>query len=239
MIGSEQKINNLDLMVLIPAKAASTRLSRKNMRELGGKPLIGWAIDAAKDASVSNHIFVSTEDSEIAEYSRSLGVESLVRPNKLAVDPAGVVDVALHAIAECEARGDFFKTLIILLPTCPFRTAYDIQAALQLFKANNGKFLMSVSEYSHTPFSAMDLDDNSILTPFFAAYIGRKSQSMPKAYRANGAIHVLDIPAFQKEKSYYAQPLIGYVMPPERSVDIDTYNDLLYAEFLIKNRVTE
>jgi CMP-N-acetylneuraminic acid synthetase len=225
-----------DILILIPAKAASTRLKNKNMRLLGGKPLLQWAINSAKEAHLDADILISSESNEIIQFALSQNVSAQQRPEKLAVDPAGVVDVALDLLTTLSKAGKYYQTLIILLPTCPFRTASDIQQALKLFIEENAKFLMSVSEYSHTPFAAMGLDDNSMLTPFFATYIGKKSQSMPKAYRANGAIHVLDIPAFQQEKSYYAQPLVGYVMPYERSIDIDNESDLKYAEFLLNEK---
>lgn len=224
------------MLILIPAKAVSTRLKHKNMRLLAGKPLISWAIDAAKTSGLQAEIVVSTEDEQIAEYVKSSDVEALMRPEKLAVDPAGVVDVALHALETLKQQNRFFKTLVILLPTCPFRSAEDIQKAVQLFREKNGRFLMSVSQYTHTPFAALGINDKQILNPYFPEYIGKKSQQMPVAYRANGAIHVLDVAAFKKAKSYYEQPLIAYVMPQERSIDIDTEEDLQYAEFLLAKR---
>jgi len=207
------------------------------MRLLGGKPLIAWAIDAAKAAQLSAEIIVSTEDTEIAKYVETCGVEVLIRPEKLAVDPAGVVDVALHALEVLKKQKRLFKTLVILLPTCPFRTAEDIQSAIKLFKEKNGHFLMSVSEYTHTPFAAMGINQDGLLNPYFSDCIGKKSQQMPIAYRANGAIHVLDVTAFEIAKSYYAQPLIGYVMPQARSIDIDNEEDLHYAEFLLQKGI--
>ncbi len=223
-----------EILILIPAKAASTRLAQKNMRLLGRKPLLQWAIDSAKEAQLDAEILVSSESSEIIQFALSQGVMAQKRPEKLAVDPAGVVDVALHVLAELQNIGNLYKTLIILLPTCPFRSSKDIQQALELFKNENAQFLMSVSEYSHTPFAAMEINQSGLLTPYFPSYIGKKSQEMPRAYRANGAIHILNITAFQREKSYYAQPLVGYIMPHERSIDIDTETDLNYAEFLLQ-----
>ena len=220
-------------LILIPAKAASTRLKQKNMRLLGGKPLLQWATDCAKNTNLDADILVSSESDEILEFALSQEVMAQHRPTNLSIDPAGVVDVALYALSELEKIGEYYQTLIILLPTCPFRTPQDIQNALQLFHNKNTQFLMSISEYSHTPFAAMNLDDNDLLSPFFPTYIGKKSQQMPQSYRANGAIHVLDVKAFKEEKSYYAQPLVGYVMPLERSIDIDTELDLKYAEFLL------
>lgn len=224
-----------ELLILVPAKAASTRLKRKNMQLLGNRPLLQWAIDSAIQSDLDADIIVSTEDQEVAKYVESVGIEALIRPAKLAVDPAGVVDVALHVLEDLNAKGRNYKTLMILLPTCPFRSAKDVQDAHQLFVSKKAQFLMSVSEYGHTPFAAMGLNAEGNLEPYFPEFIGRKSQQMPKAYRANGAIHVLDVEAFQREKSYYAQPLLGYLMPADRSVDIDTIEDLQYAEFLLEH----
>lgn len=227
--------NNLGkTLCLIPAKGGSTRLARKNVLPLGGKPLLGWAVDAAAQSGLMDHIVVSTEDEQIAEVARTLGADvPFMRPLHLARDPAGVVDVALHTLGELRNRGKEYQTLVILLPTCPFRNADDVRNACELFRETNASFLMSVSRYEHTPFAAMSLDGERRLRPYFSEYIGKKSQEMPKAYRANGAIHVLEVAAFERERSYYAQPLIGYEMPWQRSIDIDTEHDLRFAESLL------
>jgi CMP-N-acetylneuraminic acid synthetase len=223
-----------DILVLIPAKGGSTRLPRKNIRLLGGRPLLVWAIDSARAAMVSNRIAVSTDDEEVASIARNHGAEvPFLRPPELSRDPAGVVDVALHALEWYQRGGELFRTLIILLPTCPFRSAEDIRAALALFRSKNAHFLMSVSQFDHAPFAAMRLGDDSVLTPFFENYIGRKSQELPVAYRPNGAIHVLDVDAFRGSRSYFTQPLIGFSMPWERSIDIDNDSDLQLAEWLL------
>jgi len=217
---------------LIPAKGGSTRLARKNLRVLGGKSLLAWAVDAARASGVLDRLIVSSEDEGVLEEARRCGAETpFVRPAELARDPFGVVDVALHALEQCEAAGLRYRTLVILLPTCPFRTVADVTAGFRLFQEAEAKFLMSVSEYPHTPFAAMRLDPEGTLQPFFPEYIGKQSQELPQAYRCNGALHVLDVAAFQASRSYYSTPLIGYPMPRSRSVDIDTEEDLAEAEW--------
>jgi CMP-N-acetylneuraminic acid synthetase len=223
-----------EILVLIPAKGGSTRLPRKNIRLLGGRPLIAWAIESARNSAVSSRIVVSTDDEEIAAVARDCGAEvPFLRPGELSRDPAGVVDVALHALDWHERHGQSFRILIILLPTCPFRSADDIRGALALFRSAKAQFLMSVSKFDHTPFAAMRLDNASLLTPFFEQYAGRKSQELPTAYRPNGAIHVLDVEAFRRTRSYFSQPLVGFEMPWERSIDIDNASDLRLAESLL------
>lgn len=224
-------------LVLIPAKGGSTRLLRKNIRHLGGRPLIEWTIAAALEAGVGRDVIVSTDDGEVADVSRRAGAAvPFVRPAELSRDPAGVVDVALHALAEMEAQGKAYRTLVILLPTCPLRSAADILAARDLFMSSGCAFLMSVSRFDHTPFAALALSGEKTLKPYFPAYIGKKSQEMPAAFRANGAVHIVDVAAFKQSRSYYTEPLAGYEMPIERSVDIDTEFDLTLAEALLSSK---
>lgn len=219
---------------LIPAKGGSVRLARKNILPLGGRPLLAWAIDAARASGVIDRLVVSTEDAEIARIARELGADvPFLRPVELARDPAGVVDVALHALATLRAAGDVYDTVVILLPTCPLRTAADVAEATRLFQSGNGRFLMSVTRSDHNPFNAMTLNLEGQLEPCFPEWVGRKPGTLPTTYRANGAIHVLDVAAFELARSYYAQPLLAYVMPPERSVDIDDRIGLRLAEAIL------
>ena len=223
---------------LIPAKGGSQRLALKNIRSLGGRPLIEWAAKAAWESGVVDRLILSTEAEVVAESAVSSGIEvPFIRPKELAKDPYGVVDVALHAIESLEEQGDVYDRLVILLPTSPLRTANDIRQAYRKFNDEDAQFLMSVSEYAHTPFSALRLEEGRYLKAHFAEYLGKKSQQMPLAYRCNGAIHILDIEAFNRERSYYAEPLLSYIMPPERSVDIDTELDFRWAEFLYQMRI--
>lgn len=216
---------------LIPAKGGSVRLLRKNLRLLGGRPLIAWAAKALRDSHVIDRLVLSTEDEGVATAAREAGIEvPFMRPDALARDPAGVVDVALHALDALEQAGDRFQTLVIALPTCPFRTADDIRTAAELYSERDAEFLMSVSAYPHTPFAALRLGDDGCVTPWFPEHFGKKSQQMPMAFRPNGAVHVLDVVAFRRTRSYVSQPLIAYVMPEERSIDIDTEEDLREAE---------
>ncbi len=221
-------------LCIIPAKGASTRLKKKNIVSLCGKPLIFYTIDAARKSDFFKDIIVSTDDEEIKAVSESFGaVVPYKRPEKLSHDPAGVVDVCLHMIEYLEEQGRHYEVLFILLPTSPLRTELDIMSAFEIYKGSAAKVLMSVSEYEHTPFAALKLDDSGSLSPYFPEYIGMKSQEMPKAYRANGAITIIDIKEFKKQRLYYFCPMAAYIMPWERSIDVDNYNDLKLAEYII------
>jgi CMP-N-acetylneuraminic acid synthetase len=220
---------------LIPAKGGSTRLPRKNILPLRGKPLLQWAGDALRAGNICDRIVVSTEDEEIANIARDAGFDApYMRPLSLARDPAGVEQVALHCLETMKSRGELYDILIITLPTSPFVTAMDFKAAYKIFQEQNADFLMSVSLYSHTPFAALKLE-NGTVSPWFPDYFGRKSQAMPNAYRPNGAIHILNVPAFEKTKSYVSSPLYAYDMPWPRSLDIDTAADFALAEALLQS----
>jgi CMP-N-acetylneuraminic acid synthetase len=159
-----------------------------------------------------------------------------MRPAHLGKDPFGVVDVCLNVLDEYERSDRRFRTLIILLPTSPFRTALDIREAARVYNDEGASFLMSVSEFGHNPFGALKAspENEHVMEPCFPEYIGKKRHEVPKAYRANGAIHIVDVEAFRKANTYYGKPLYTYAMPWPRDIDIDTIEDFKYAEYLLR-----
>ena len=158
------------ILGVVPAKGASTRLARKNIRDLGGKPLLGWAAEAALATGRFDRLIASTEDEEVAAIAGRQGLEvPFMRPPELAVDPVEADGVALHAIEALADRGEQYDVVAIMLPTCPFRTADDIVAALDLFFSRSEPNLMSLSPFTHTPRS-----QPSLLTP-----VGWRRRSSP------------------------------------------------------------
>ena len=225
------------ILALIPAKAASTRLPRKNMARLGGQTLVARAVRCAIDAGIFTDVVVTTEDAEIAQEAQLAGGRVHIRPEKLAVDPAGVADVTLYVLDELERNGFDYRTVCILLPTSPFRTPEDCRAALRLYIDRGVDFLMSVSMYDHTPLTGLVLK-NGLLEPLLPEYLAKTgakaSQPLPLVVRANGAITICNVARMRTEGDYYAYPMAAYEMPWERSIDIDTEADLHYAQFLLE-----
>lgn len=229
--------NSGGVLGLIPAKGGSTRLKRKNIVELGGRPLLAWTAAAALESGVMDRVVLSTEDEEIAAIGRELGLDvPFMRPDHLALDPAGVDEVALHLVETLESEGENYQTLIYMLPTCPFRTARHIQEGFALFQDQGCDFMISVAPFPHTPFAALALEEGGVLRPHFPEYFGKKSQEMPDAYRPNGALHIMDVEAFKKAKTSYPEGVRAYVMGPEESLDIDSEDDLAQAEALLAAR---
>lgn len=223
-------------LALIPAKAGSTRLPRKNIRPLRGISLLGRTIQRIQAIKFVDRICVSTEDEEVAEEARKFGVEiPFMRPAHLARDPAGVVEVALHALDWLEAKDEIFETLVILLPTSPFCQVADIEGAIRTYIDQGVDFLMSVSREVHSPLSSLILKDGR-LSPLHPEWLNRTGaradKELPIIVRANGAVTIVNVVAFRRERNYYGYPLAAYEMPPERGVDIDTEIDFQFAEFL-------
>jgi len=225
------------ILVLIPAKAGSVRLPRKNIRPLNGVSLLERTIKRAQVLDFVTRICVSTEDEEVARQATDLGIEvPFMRPDRLARDPAGVVDVALHALDWFfEQRGETYDTLIILLPTSPFCCAKDVSEALSLYRDKQVEFLMSVAREVHSPLSSLILR-NGELSPLHPEWINstgaKAAGDVPVLVRANGAVTIVNVKAFKREQNYYGYPLAAYEMPWERSIDIDTELDFQFAEFL-------
>lgn len=224
-------------LALIPAKAASTRLPRKNMTVFEGETLVARAVRCALRAGIFDDVVVTTEDEEIAQEARRAGASvPFLRPEKLAVDPAGVAEVTLHALGELEARGNAYQTVAILLPTSPFRTPQDCREAMEIYRREGVSFLMSVTKYEHTPLAALVLEEGFLepLHPDWIVRLGAKAdRPIPATVRANGAITICDVAKMREVKTYYHYPLAAYEMPWERSIDIDTQADLALARFLV------
>ena len=228
-------------LTIIPAKLGSTRLPQKNIRQLAGKPLIRYTIEAALASGICGEVMVSTESPKVAEIAVKAGANvPFMRPDYLGKDPSGVVDVCLNVLSTYENQQKIFEKLMILLPTSPFRGVNDIRAANKLFEDCDAEFLMSVSECEHSPYGALRAEPNheNRMIPCFPEYIGRKRHEVPQTYRANGAICIVNVTAFKEAGTYYGAPLYVYEMPWFRSIDIDTEIDFNFAEFIIKNRMT-
>lgn len=211
------------MIVVIPAKGTSRRVQGKNMRPLAGKPLFMWTVEAALEADVGR-VVVSTEDAEIAKLSAIAGASVIDRPGELACDPAEAPDVALHAVSEAEDWGWEFRSVVMLLPTSPFRNARHIREAVALHRDTNRNVLSVVEAPEirrklHTPWP----HDGSMCP----RVIGRPML-------LNGAIWIADkgrLQAVGYFSGHYAMP---YVMEPDVGIDIDTEADFAAAEWIAR-----
>ncbi len=225
-------IDNAKVLGLITARGGSKGVPRKNVRMVGGKPLIAWTIDAALKSKTIDHLILSSDDEEIIAVAREWGCEvPFVRPDELASDTAGSLDVVRHAL---ELEGEGYDYIVLLQPTSPLRTPEDINATLDLCHTRNTPTCVSVCEVDKTPYWMFKVDDNSCLEPLFPIeQMPVNRQEANPVYMLNGAVYVARTNHILDGGGFVSRDTIVYIMPPERSLDIDTEQDLALMEFSI------
>lgn len=227
---------NKRILALIPARGGSKRIPEKNTLPLAGKPLIAWTIEAAKKSKYLDRIIVSTDDKKIKKISEEYGVDvPFIRPNDLATDEAGSVDVIKHAIS---AIGEKYTYIVLLQPTSPLRTVEDIDNAIEMLDGKT-KAVVSVCETRHSPLWCNTLPEDLSMADFLKPEItGKRSQDLPKYFRLNGALYIAETDYFYQNNSFFCKDTKAYIMPPERSIDVDENIDLAFAGFLLgKNMI--
>jgi len=220
---------------IIPARGNSKGILRKNILLLAGKELITYTIEAALKSKYLEKIFVSTEDKEIERISkRYKEIEIIKRPKKLSLDKVGITDVILHAISYLEDNNYIPDLVVALQPTSPLRSSEDIDKAIELFFRKKPYSLVSLCKVEHTPYWFFKI--KKYLNPLFGKkYLRKVRQNVDEIYQPNGAIYISTPYVLRKYKSFYTKRTIPYIMPLERSIDIDTEIDFKLAE-LILNR---
>ncbi len=224
-------IEGKKILGIIPARGGSKGVPGKNLRLLGGKPLIAWTIEAAKKSRYLDHLILSSDDLQIIATARQWGCEvPFVRPSALGQDDTPATEVLLHALEEIPG----FDFLVFLQPTSPLRTSTDIDECIERCFFSASKSCVSLTESEKNPFWIFSLDDHCTMSPLMAGTeMPARRQDSGKFYSLNGAVYVCDVERFLQRKTLISAETVGYVMPKERSVDIDTELDLKFAELLI------
>ena len=228
----------MDVVAIIPARGGSKGIPLKNLVSLGGKPLIAWTIVAALEAKLGR-VIVSTDSQEIADVSKKYGAEvPFIRPSDLATDAAGSYGVAEHALHFLnKERSKMPEMFVLLQPTSPFRTPEDIITAVKMVRESHAPAVIGLCEAGTHPWMTRKLlPDCSVATFVQPAEGNDRRQDFPTAYMVNGAVFVARTNAFLKEKTFEPIGTLGYVMPRERSIDIDTLSDLELAELAISRQ---
>lgn len=223
------------MLAIIPARGGSRGFSGKNMRPLGGKPLIWYTVDAARRSRHVGKIVLSTDDRKIAEAGQAAGADvPFMRPSELATDESPAIDTFLYTIRRLEEEGGgSIEAFVVLQPTSPLRTAEDIDTAIDLFVDKNADSVVSVTHAAHPPQWLRRLKPDGTVGPYLPDTSDLIRQTYEPAYTPNGAVFVLRKSLLEKG-SYYSDKTYAYVMPPERSVDIDTELDFKIAECLMR-----
>jgi CMP-N,N'-diacetyllegionaminic acid synthase len=225
---------------LIPARGGSKSIPHKNCAPLAGRPLLAYTCEAALGSRRLTRVIVSTDDEEIAQIGRDSGAEvPFLRPDELARDDTPSLPVAQHAVRWLmEHEGWEPDVLVLLQPTSPLRQARHIDEALGLIGQTAADTVVSVIAVPHrfSPYSLMQLQDGR-LCDFWREPLPVdrfRRQNLPVLYARNGpAILASRVAVIFECQSFYGQRVIPYVMNEAESVDIDTPDDLRWAEWLI------
>lgn len=223
-----------NILVVIPARGGSKGLPGKNIKELCGKPLIGYTIDIARAITTDDNICVSTDDIHIKKVVEKYGLQvPFIRPAELATDTSTTNDVLLHAVDYYEKVGKTYDIVLLLQPTSPLRKIEEVKEAIDLYQ-DDIDMVVSVTK-SHAP--AVLCKENTtgyVELVFNKKAIGR--QSLPTLYEFNGAIYVINIDSLKTKGLGCFNKRIKYEMPKESSIDIDDIYDFYFVESIIQNK---
>lgn len=224
----------MTLLALIPARGGSRGIPRKNILPFCGKPLLHWTIDAALASACVDQVVVSTEDQEIAEVAKAGGAEvPFLRPAELASDEAPGILPVLHALEQLPKVSD----VLLLQPTSPLRSSADIETIVATREQTGKESAVSVTPSAKHPAWMYSVSDAQRLEPLLQLDGVHCRQQLPTAYVLNGALYLASRDFLLREEALISPDTVGYVMPPERSVDIDTPLDWQWAEFLMEQQV--
>lgn len=231
------------ILGVIPARGGSKGVPGKNIKMLGGKPLIWYSFEMAKKTNLFSDIILSTEDDEIANVGRSLGISiPSLRPKELAADHTKSIDVVLYCINEQLKYGFNYDIVILLQPTSPFRDSFLIENALKIYEERNADSLVSVRKVpSHfNPHWLFESDENNMLRISTGENeIISRRQELPDAFYRDGQLYITSVEVLMQKQSFLGDKLTYIVNESEGSaINIDTMDDWYQAEkYLLNNKI--
>lgn len=221
-------------IAIIPARSGSKGLKDKNIKELLGKPLIAYSIEAAIKSELFDEVMVSTDSEEYAKVAKKWGASvPFLRSAETASDSASSWDTVREVLAGYKSLGKEFDTVCLLQPTSPLRTYEDVKNAYQIYEERKANTVIGVCETEHSPLWENTLPDDGAMDDFISKEHSQRRQMLPTYYRINGAMYIVDVDKIMHSKDIYENSF-AYVMPTEKSIDIDTELDFLIAERILE-----
>ena len=226
-------------IAIIPARSGSRGLKDKNIKELAGKPLLAYSIEAALEAGIFETVMVSTDSEEYATIARIYGAEvPFLRSRETSSDTASSWDAVAEVLNNYQVMGKDFDAFMLLQPTSPLRTAKNIRDAYDELDKKAANSIISVCEVDHSPLQSNVLPDDHSLENFIREESkGLRRQDMPTFYRFNGAIYLSRVNFFFKYHDIYHEKSYAYIMNKRESIDIDDEYDFEMAEAALRLRV--
>ena len=217
-------------LAIIPARSGSKGLKDKNIKELLGKPMIGYSIEAALDSGVFDEVMVSTDSEIYAAIAKECGASvPFLRSESNASDGATSWDTVREVLEGYKKLGKEFDTVCLLQPTSPLRVAQDIVSAYEIYEDKNANTVIGVCETEHSPLWENTLPEDGAMDEFISKDDSLRRQLLPTYYRINGAMYIVKVEKILESNDIYEKSY-AYVMPTSRSIDIDTELDFIIAE---------
>ncbi|HEY9087653.1 MAG TPA: acylneuraminate cytidylyltransferase family protein [Anaerolineaceae bacterium] len=228
-------------IAVIPARANSKRVPRKNIRLFLGKPIIAYTIEAALTSGLFARVIVSTDSEEYAEIARQFGAETpFLRGDALAGDHVPISAVTVDVLERLDPDGSLYPDVCQLMANCPLRTAEDIQDSYRQFRESEARTQISVTRSGWlNPWWAMTRDDQYHLEPIFKEALTQRSQDLPALFVPTGAVWWAKSAVLRQEKTFHTPDRRGWEIPWFRAVDIDDEDDWLLAKALMQVRTME
>ena len=227
----------MKILGLIPARGGSKGIPNKNQKELGGRPLLQYTIEAALGAKLLDAVVFSSEDTVLMNLAEQMGATvAFKRPEHLATDAAGSLEVVQHALQTLTERGEHYDAVCLLQVTTPFRTSEDIDAAISKFKSVGTDSLISVQKVPHqfNPHWVFEASNDNLKIATGETEIIKRRQDLPDAFIRDGAIYVTRTEVIMKQGSFFGATISHIELDPQRSVNIDTAEDWAKAEEIYK-----
>lgn len=227
----------VEVLAVVPARGGSKGLPKKNLRELTGRTLVARAVEAAIESLLVTRVVGSTDDEEVAAELIRAGAEVVARPVELGGDEVPDPPVFLHVLETMAVSGYRPEIVVNVRPTAPLRLGSDVDAVVQLLLDHpEALSVKSVSPVSEHPYKMWLLDEGAVLQPLLPEWRDRfggdpdvARQLLPVVYRSNGAVDAVRAEALLASRRFHPGPVLGYVTPAERSIDIDDERDLALA----------
>jgi CMP-N,N'-diacetyllegionaminic acid synthase len=222
------------VLAIIPARGGSKGIPGKNIKLLGGKPLIVHAIECAIGSKIVSKIVVSTDSDEIANVAGNYNIEVIKRPSELADDASNVVTAVEHAY---KFLNEEFDVIVLLQPTSPLRVSKDLDNVISLLQQHShSDGIISVVQMDDVhPARMYNLSDTNNLMPFLDTGETVRRQDLHPVYYRNGCFYAVRTKAFFEQKTFMVKNKIGYIMNPDWLANIDTQRDFKLATLLYED----
>ncbi|MFM8866939.1 MAG: cytidylyltransferase domain-containing protein [Ilumatobacteraceae bacterium] len=223
-------IGDKRVLTVVPARGGSKGIPGKNLKVIAGRSLLHRTIDQALASNTIDDVVVTSDDPEILRHAGEIdGVRTIERPRELAADDTAMWPVVMHALDHSPAC----DVVVLLQPTSPLRLPSDIDRAVTMLAERKANSVMSVCEVATSPYWMFTIDGSDKLQRILPKRPVATRQELPPCFEINGALYVVTVEWFRASQLFVDDDTLAYVMPRERSVDVDTPEDLATAERLL------